>query len=297
MRGLRHIYIRFSRDLQDPDYVGALVNMHRVKEENYEHIKKRGKAYFGPTTCRDATYDCRVKKQYVWIIYETNKLKELFNGIHEKFLKVIDHMEFHPTLGKEKKETSFKLNKCSVENKDASMAHQLKYLSPDDIEMLRQGKEIIQKRYLGLNNTKHRTKRFGLATWILGWGVYSNTQNIMTIKKNIQAMYDQNILQEKQIIELTHYLNITYGHVCTNRLVINELNIKVTTLNKTMMAIIGETKFIKYTVAILTDMRMMLAQLSLGVISLQENFNAIYKYMRVLSTRRVNPLIIPPHSL
>ena len=31
--------------------------------------------------------------------------------------------------------------------------------------------------------------------------------------------------------------------------------------------------------------------------SLQENVNAIYKYMRVLSTRRVNPLIIPPDSL
>ena len=103
----------------------------------------------------------------------------------------------------------------------------------------------------------------------------------MTIKKNNQALYDQNILQEKQIIELTHYLNVTYGHVRPNRLVINELNIKVTTLNKTMMAIIGETKFIKFTVAILTDMRMMLAQLSLGVMSLQENVNAIYEYMRV----------------
>ena len=119
----------------------------------------------------------------------------------------------------------------------------------------------------------------------------------MSIKKNIQALYDQNILQEKQIIELTHYLNVTYGHVCTNRLVINELNIKVTTLNKTMMMVIGETKFIKYTVAILTDMRMTLAELSLGVMSLQENVNAIYEYMRVLSTRRVNPLIIPPNSL
>ena len=148
--------------------------MHRIKEENYEYIRKRGKAYFGPMTCRDATYDCRVKKQYVWIMYETNKLRELFNGIHEKFLKAIDHMEFHPTLGKEKKGTSFKLCKHSVENMDASMAHQLKYLSPDDIEMLRQGDEINQKRYLGLNNTKCRTKRFGLAAWILGWGVYSN---------------------------------------------------------------------------------------------------------------------------
>ena len=44
-------------------------------------------------------------------------------------------------------------------------------------------------------------------------------------------------------------------------------------------------------------MRMTLAQLSLGLMSLQENVNAIYEYMRVLSTRRVNPLIIPPDSL
>ena len=63
------------------------------------------------------------------------------------------------------------------------------------------------------------------------------------------------------------------------------------------MAVIGGTKFTKYTVAILTNMRMMLAQLSLGVMSLQENVNAIYEYMIVLSTRRVNPLIIPPDSL
>ena len=103
---------RFSRDLQDPDYVGALVNMHRIKEENYEYIKKRGKAYFGPMTCRDATYDCRVKRQYMQIMYETNKLRELFNGIHEKYLKAIDHMEFHPTLGKKRKELA--LNYISV---------------------------------------------------------------------------------------------------------------------------------------------------------------------------------------
>ena len=288
---------RFSRDLQDPDYVGALVNVNRVKEENYEYIIKRKKSYFGPTICREATYDCRVKKQYMQIVFETNKLKQLFNKIHEKFLKAIDHMEFHPTLGKEKKGTSYRLHRCSAKDRDASMAHQMRYLCPDDIEMLRQGNEIIQKRYLQLNNTKHRTKRFGLATWILGWGIYKSAHYIMSIKKNIQNLYDQNVLQEKQIIELTHYLNVTYGHVHTNRLVINELNIQVATLNKTMMAVIGETKFIKFTVAALTDMRMTLAQLSLGLMSLQENVNAIYEYMRVLSTRRVNPLIIPPDSL
>ena len=72
-----------------------------------------------------------------------------------------------------------------------------------------------------------------MATWILGWGIYRNACNIMTIKRNIQNLYDQNIFQERQIIELTHYLNVTYGHVHANRLVINELNIEITTLNKT----------------------------------------------------------------
>ena len=55
-----------------------------------------------------------------------------------------------------------------------------------------------------------------------------------------------------------------------------------------MMAVIGERKLIKFTVAALTDMRMTLVQLSLGLMGLQENVNAIYEYMRVLSTRRVN---------
>ena len=104
----------------------------------------------------------------------------------------------------------------------------------------------------------------------------------MAIKRNIQILYNQNILQQKQIIELTHYLNVTYGHVHTNRLVINGLNIQVATLNKTMMVVIGETKFIKFTVATLTDMTMTLAQLSLGLMSLQENVNAIYEYMSLI---------------
>ena len=116
-------------------------------------------------------------------MFEADKLEQLFDKIFEKFLKAMDHMEFHPTLGKEKKGTSYRLHRCSTKDRDASMIHQMRYLSPDDIEMLRQGDEIIQKRYLKLNNTKHRTKRFCLATWILGWGIYKNARYIMSIKK------------------------------------------------------------------------------------------------------------------
>ena len=53
----------------------------------------------------------------------------------------------------------------------------------------------------------------------------------------------------------------------------------------------------KYTVAIINDIRINLAKLTLGIMTLDQNVNAVYKYLRVLSTRQVNPLIIPPDTL
>ena len=72
------------------------------------------------------------------------------------------------------------------------------------------------------------------------------------LKDIFNILYNQNILQQKQIIEVNSLFECDHA----NRLVINELNIEVATLNKTMMAVIGQTKFIKFTVAALTDMRM-----------------------------------------
>ena len=66
---------------------------------------------------------------------------------------------------------------------------------------------------------------------------------------------------------------------------------------KTLVAALSDVKCVKYTVAIVTDIRIVLAKLTLGVISLEQNVNAIHEYMRVLSSRQVNPLIFPPDSL
>ena len=188
---------RFSRDLWDPDCIGALVDMYGGEGEDCEYIQKRGEACFGLAACGDVACNCGVGKQCVHIIYETNKLKELFGRIHEKFLKAINHMEFHPTLGRERRGTSYRLHKHDIEGMDAGMAHQVKCLSPDDVEMLGQGNEIVQKRYLRVNSMGYQAERFDLAAWILGWGVYSNAHNIISIKKNIRALCDQSVLRER----------------------------------------------------------------------------------------------------
>ena len=58
-----------------------------------------------------------------------------------------------------------------------------------------------------------------------------------------------------------------------------------------------DVKFIRYTVAIITDIRIILAKLTLGVMGLQQNVEAIYEYLRVLASKQVNPLLIPPDAL
>ena len=68
-------------------------------------------------------------------------------------------------------------------------------------------------------------------------------------------------------------------------------------INKTLVAALSDVRFVKYTVAIVNDIRIVLAKLTLGVMSLEQNVNATYEYMKVLSSRQVSPLIIPPDSL
>ena len=40
-------------------------------------------------------------------------------------------------------------------------------------------------------------------------GSLFNWRQIKAIKKNIKKLYEQNLLQEQQILDLAHYLNLT----------------------------------------------------------------------------------------
>ena len=162
--------------------------------------------------------------------------------------------------------------------------------------MLKQADKLIETKFLNKTIKKGRNKRFGLAGWIMGWGL-GYFSSLRTIKDNIRTLQAQNKLQQDQILELSHYLNITYAHVSTNRYAINNLQVQLAQLNQTLIAAMQDVKFIRYMVAIITDIRIILAKLTLGVMGLQQNVNAIYEYLRVLSSKQVNPLLIPPDAL
>ena len=172
-------------------------------------------------------------------------------------------------------------------------ASQIKDLTDEDIRMLRQVIQLLGTQYLNETAKSTRRKRFGLASWIMGWEFLQTYSSVKAIKDNIRSLQEQNLLQQNQIIELSHYLNITYGHMSSNRYAITNLRVKMAEVNKTLIVALSDVKFVKYSVAIISDIRIILAKLTLGVISLEQNVNATYEYPRVLSSKQVNPLITP----
>ena len=157
--------------------------------------------------------------------------------------------------------------------------------------------QVLENQYLNKTTETERKKRFGLTSWVMGWGLLQTYRSIKAIKDNIRTLQEQNLLQQTQIIELKHYLNIIYGNVSSNRFAITNLQVGMAQINKTLVAALNDVKHVKYLVAIINDIRIILAKLTLGAISLEQNVNAICEYLRVLSSRQVNLLIIPPDSL
>ena len=227
-------------------------------------------------------------------------MNQIYQETYKKFLRAIDHMEFHPTPGRSKTKSTLRLRRCP-EGKDqtglaSQYTNQRGELTREDILMLKQADKLIKAKFLNQTNENRRNKRFGLAGWIMGWGLGYFT-SFRTIKDNIRTLQMQNKLQQDQIIELSHYLNITYAHVSTNRYAINNLQVQLAEVNQSLMVTMKAVQFLRYTVTVITDVRIILSKLTLGVMGLQQNVKAIYEYLRVLSSKQVNPLLIPPDAL
>ena len=94
--------VRFLKDIHDPHYVGNLYNINRPKGSPPVQLGQSDKHHFGMFACKQATYKCRIQNQYAQLRKEAFKLNSMYRSTHEKFLGAIDHMEFHPTLGRPK---------------------------------------------------------------------------------------------------------------------------------------------------------------------------------------------------
>ena len=102
---------KFLVDLHDPHYVSTLYNAGRYEGDPLIRRGAGAKTFFTEATCRQLTYKCRVQNQFIQLKREAAKINQIYLETYRKFLRAIDHMEFHPTLGRTKTESTVRLKR------------------------------------------------------------------------------------------------------------------------------------------------------------------------------------------
>ena len=159
-------------DLHDPHYVSTLYNVERHEGDPLVRRGAGARTFFTVASCRQTTYKCRLQNQFIQLKREATKINQIYLETYKKFLRAIDHMEFHPTLGRAKVGSTIRL-KRQPKDKDKTIKasqyiNQMEGLIKKDKLMLRQANELIETKFLNKTNKKTWNKRFGLTGWIMG---------------------------------------------------------------------------------------------------------------------------------
>ena len=144
---------KFLADIRDPHYVSTLYKAGTkekdplIKEEEVE-----AKTFFTDDICTQLTYKCRIQNQFIQLKREAVKINQIYLETYRKFLRAIDHMEFHPTLGRTKTESTVRLRR-QPNGKDqtaqtSQYTNQREGLTKEDILMLKQADELIKTKFL-----------------------------------------------------------------------------------------------------------------------------------------------------
>ena len=102
---------KFLVGLRDPHYVSTLYNVERHEGDPLIRRGAGAKTFFTEASCRQATYKCRLQNQFIQLKREATKINQIYLETYKKFLRAIDHMEFHPTLGRAKAGSTIRLKR------------------------------------------------------------------------------------------------------------------------------------------------------------------------------------------
>ena len=96
---------------------------------------------------------------------------------------------------------------------------------------------------------------------------------------------------------MANHLNLTMAHVNRHETMLYKLDSKLMILNRTLQSVIVQLAYFRYENNLIDNMQMRINHLYAAIYALKGDIDALYEYMRVLSTEQLNPLIIPPDIL
>ena len=234
---------------------------------------------------------CRTKSQFRAIADTALYINQSFAQIKEEFLSVIDHLET--------RDEEPEMRKRKAHNDKVRQELRISYsrVSTEELQTLNYVVEKVEESYPAIKDKLKRVKRFGVMSWVLGWGVYSNYKQIETLKENVQTLYDQNLLQEQQIQYLAQYLNLTATRVQLHDKMLYNIQVRLNQLNFSVAALQDLVQYTIYSNNMLFDANIVSNRLITGLIVLRNNVEQIYKYLRVIASQEVDPIMIPPPPL
>ena len=213
----------------------------------------------------------------------------MFHAIYRKFLTAIDHIDYHPSQIQNTTRV-----KRSKEYDACGYYHcYVRTLTTSEEIFLDKFLTALHKINPSLHQDLSQMKRVGILTWILGWAVYSNAQNILKIKDNLNTLLKQNQLQDKQIKHLAKYLNLTMHQISRHGEMLYGMDTKMFIMNKTIQDIMLSINFSLYESDILNYFQARILRVHSSLYALRGDVNSLYDYMRVLSSQELNPMIIP----
>ena len=148
-------------------------------------------------------------------------------------------------------------------------------------------------------NVTHREKRFIPLFASLGAAIGSivNAGQIKKIKRNIAILQEATLLQDQQIMELARYADLTAARIRLHDTQIYGLQYKLLVVEDGIKEMIDVSNFQVYTSYHVTIAQTILSRLQTGTVSIENNIDKIFEYLRIMSNHKATSAVIPPVAL
>ena len=271
-------------------------------------------------------FECKMKFQYKQVFKELRDIREIFVHIYERFRAQIDQLEFRYRNGGATKEKKGKEN--SKKGKDGGTKrnprevdsippilehvnnyqvytqlplHEKRYI----IQLLlilqhinqRASKQESQKIHEAVEQILRRDKRFDLLSIFLGWTAWSTKRDVERMKENIHVLRRNQELTREQIQVLAKTLNQTITVLNQHTQSLVEISYQLYAFNRTLKELIIGVEGLRVSVSILNDLRNGVSQIKTGIVMMENNIKQIEDNLRIMATRKANPIVLPPEKL
>ena len=230
---------------------------------------------------------CLVLRQFEYILNVTEYVNENYLRVKAKFLRAIDYVE-DINVGEPTPTGSSSRPKRNSE-------------TPFDTRVTFEETEYLIKLLTDLaawdptQNVTHREKRFIPLFASLGAAIGSivNAGQIKKIKRNIATLQEATLLQDQQIMELARYTDLTAARIRLHDTQIYRLQYKLLVVEDGIKEMIDVSNFEVYTSYHVTIAQTILSRLQTGTVSIENNIDKIFEYLRIMSSHKATSAVIP----